>query len=439
MRCAVDQIKTNLILSGGKTLSGVLPAISSKSELHRLVFCACLADKSVSIRYSSELSKDIEATISCFKALGAEITVSEKEIAVKKPISYDFIEKNITVNTEVFCGESGSTARFLLPLLSVFCKNGVTMTGTGKLPQRPFSDLCRCLSAHGAVFSSENLPITIQKSCEPQGVLEISGNISSQYLSGLLFILPFFDRLKIKLTTALESSGYVDMTIEAMKKFGVSITCDKGIYTACGSYRTPYARDAITAGGDWSNAAFFLCAAKQSDKITITGIDSKSLQPDRKICEILSECGFEIKTGENCISVRRGAKLVPFDTDAGETPDLVPILCVLAATISGDSVVRNISRLRFKESDRIKAVCNMISALGGTIYADDSEDAIFIHGSGSLSGGTVKSFNDHRIVMSAAAASCFCSNDVTIEDADAVSKSYPRFFRDFNTLTENLR
>lgn len=415
-------------------IGGRVEVISSKSELHRLIICACLADKGCTISYNSEISKDIIATVSCFNTLGADIEIKEGEIEIKKPIDINACADLVCEDTEIFCNESGSTARFILPLMSLVCKNGATLTGAGKLPERPFSDLCSCLEAHGASFSSDKMPIKILNTAKPKGTLEISGNISSQYLSGLLFILPLCKGCSIKLTTPLESSGYVDMTIDAMRRFGVTVTEDHGVYTASGSYSS--LSDSMDAGGDWSNASFFLCAARDK-AITVGGLKIDSLQPDRKIIEILSDCGYNVESKENCVSVTRGENTVPFDTDAGETPDSVPILSVLATSINGKSTIRNIRRLRYKESDRVKSVCEMIENLGGKIEAD--ENTITIYGTGRLSGGTVDSFNDHRIAMAASIASLICENEVTIVGADAVSKSYPSFYEELEKLMGDIK
>ncbi len=427
----MTNIAKQLTVSAGKKLCGNVSVLSSKSELHRLIFCACLSDKSTVIKHNHGLSKDIRATISCFESLGAKISFDDNKIVINKPLDFDYISKELSPDTVIFCSESGSTARFLLPLLSLVCKNGAVMDGEGKLPTRPFSDLCNCLSQKGASFSSHTMPIRIENCIKPEGEFLISGNISSQYLSGLLFILPFCENAKITLTTPLESSGYVDMTISAMAKFGVKVTESNGTYTCSGSYSSPC--DELYAGGDWSNAAFFMCGAGEKG-ICLSGMDPQSLQPDKAISDILAGCGMTIWDNSDGICIRRDKNILPFDVDAGETPDIVPILCVFAASICGKSVIRNIRRLRFKESDRVTSACALISSLGGNIYAD--ENNIYIEGKGTLDGGTADSFNDHRIAMSAAIAAGFCKNDVTICGADAVTKSYPDFFEILKSLTE---
>lgn len=431
----MEQNNITKTLAPNLTLRGKVAVISSKSELHRLIFCACLADRPCAISYNSALSKDIEATISCFRALGAEIHISDRKIFIQRPLDTQYIRDNLDRDTEIFCNESGSTARFILPLISLLCENGAVLTGAGKLPERPFSDLCDSLSANGAVFSDDKMPIRIEKSATPPdgATFEISGNISSQYLSGLLFILPLCKNASIRLTTPLESAGYVDMTVDAMRKFGVEVTEKNGTYSASGKYKVQ--DNEMCAFGDWSNAAFFLCGAKDLP-LSVTGIDCRSLQPDKKILDVLSDCGIIIEEKIDSVTVKRDEKTRPFNFDAGENPDLVPILCVLAASIPGDSVITNIRRLRFKESDRIATVCEMINSLGGKIFEEG--DSLRICGNGKLSGGIVNSHNDHRIAMSAAIASLFCENRVIIDGAQAVAKSYPAFFEIFRSLTEEM-
>lgn len=419
-----------LTLLPGKKLCGSFDIISSKSELHRLVFCACLSDGKTEISYNSALSQDILATINVFRTLGAEISFDDSKIYIEKPVDVESLSRELPCGTEIFCNESGSTARFILPLVSMLCKPGTVLCGAGKLPQRPFSDLCRCLETHGAVFSSHNMPITVIENSNKNGIFEIGGNVSSQYLSGLLLALPLCENAKIKLTTSLESAGYVDMTIDAMQRFGVTVNFENGIYSVSGKYSSA---GKVSAFGDWSNAAFFMCSADCEKELIIRGLDLNSKQPDKKIADILKNCGFEIKADQNNLSVKRGKNLLPLNIDASEIPDLVPILCVLCSTIPGKSIIKNIKRLRFKESDRVISSCAMINALGGNADYDDNN--IYIEQK-NLSGGKVSSFGDHRIAMSSAVAAVFCKNKTEISGFDAVTKSYPDFFNIYNSLAE---
>ncbi len=416
----------NIIIPHGKLLSGEIKAISSKSHLHRLIICGCLSDKPSKIRFEATLSKDITATISCLKALGAVIDVSEGIIEIVKPIDKD----NISDGAVLDCVESGSTARFILPLASLLCKNAV-ITGSGKLPERPFEQLCKALEKMGAEFSSYKLPITIKKCAKPAGLFEISGNVSSQFLSGLLFILPLCYPCGIKLTTSLESAGYVDLTADAMKVFGVDVYSDSGVYSVNGKYTAP--DYTIDAEGDWSNAAFWLCAANGKETITVTGLNHDSSQPDKQICEIVERMGMQVeKSGDSVtVSAPNGTKGISFD--ARNIPDLVPILAVRAAVSDGDTVISGISRLKIKESDRVSSVCEMINNLGGSAYSD--ENNIYIKGCKRLSGGRIDSYNDHRIAMSASVAACFTDGDVEILGSSAVSKSYPLFYEHYKMLS----
>lgn len=417
------------------SLSGSLDAISSKSDLHRLILCAALSPKASEIRYHAALSKDIEATVGVLRALGAEISVEAADngrsgkITALRPVDPESVRRKVTLD----CGESGSTARFILPLAALYGKD-VTITGSGKLPERPFEDLCVCLEAMGARFSSHKLPIRVEQTMKPHGFFEIRGDVSSQYITGLLFILPLCKAAGIRLTTPLASAGYVELTGDALRCYGVAVEWKDNELRTTGSYTAP---SGITdAQGDWSNAAFWLAAAKDTHKITLNGL-SLSSQPDRRVLELLSEMGMKIETHEDsaCASAPEQTHGILFD--ASGIPDLVPILCVRAAVSKGATVISGTHRLRLKESDRVQAVCRMLEALGGKVRAD--EDHIYIEGCERLHGGTVDSFNDHRIAMSAAIASTFCENPVTITGADAVAKSYPGFFEDFRTLAENAK
>lgn len=416
-----------ILIPGGLAAHGKITAISSKSDLHRLIICACLSDKGCEIKYEAKLSKDIEATVACLSAMGAVIENSDGKLIVRKPINRDEIPENCRLD----CGESGSTARFLLPIASVLCKKGAVLVGSGKLPERPFEHLCVCLEKHGAVFSSHSLPIEIKETAKPAGLYEITGNVSSQYVTGLLFTLPICDAEGIRLTTELQSSGYVNLTSDAMKRFGVKVDFSDGVYTAAGSYSP--AEHTVSAQGDWSNSAFWLCSAREGEEITVDGLDLSSSQPDRKICEILERMGMDISYGTDSVTAKCTERTHGISFDVKNIPDTAPILAARAAVSDGKTVISGIERLRIKESDRVEAICRLINSLGGTAEAD--EHCIYITGKEKLAGGTVDSFNDHRIAMSAAAAALFSDGDVEITGCRAVEKSYPQFYRHYMNLT----
>ena len=417
----------NIIIPGGKNLAGNITAISSKSDLHRLIICACLADKPCKIRFNDHISKDIIATISCLEALGAVIKIENQVICIEKTID----RNNMPQNAVLDCIESGSTARFLLPVAALLCK-GAVITGSGKLPERPFEQLCASLEAAGAKFSSHTLPITVEECANVNDYLEISGNVSSQYITGLLFILPLCNCPGIKVTTELESAGYVNLTIDAMCRFGIKVNYSDSIFTCTGIYNTPNCE--IDAQGDWSNAAFWLCAPKTGETITVSGLSMSSSQPDRAVCDILSQMGLTVIKNKNSVIVKSTGTTKGINFDARNIPDLVPILSVRAAISEGNTVISGISRLRIKESDRVKSVCDMLSGLGVQVSYD--KDHICITGCGeSLKGATVDSYNDHRIAMSAAIAACFCDGNVNILGSKAVEKSYPMFYEHYKKLS----
>ena len=408
------------VRTGPGAVSGSVGSISSKSELHRLIICSALADRPTVIRFRG-FSDDVDATLSCASALGACIERGEYGVTVRPgaPIS----------GKPVFdCRESGSTLRFILPAATVRYKSAC-FRGDGRLAERPIEGLMSAMSANGVSFSADRLPFETQGTLRP-GIYELPGNVSSQYISGLLMSLPLLGGPStIVLKSRLESASYVDITLSVLERFGIEIVRRENIYYVPHNqtYRSP---GEITADGDWSNAAFFLAAGALGNKITVTGLNMSSSQGDRAVLDIFRDFGAEIITeGEN-ITVR-GGHLHGCDVDMTNVPDLLPILAVTAAFAEGQTRFYGASRLRFKESDRLASAESMINGLGGSALQTD--DGLIVRG-GGLSGGTVSSFHDHRIAMAAAIASTRCMGSVDILDASAVSKSYPAFYEDFSAL-----
>ncbi|MCL2077985.1 MAG: 3-phosphoshikimate 1-carboxyvinyltransferase [Oscillospiraceae bacterium] len=393
-------------------LGGGIRAITSKSAAHRALICAAISrwqgQGETEVRFD-DTSEDIEATAKCLEAMR---------------------EKNSPV---VNCGESGSTFRFLLPLALLLCENA-EFAGKGRLPERPISDLLNALRANGAEFSAEKIPFRVSGKLK-SGEYRLPGNISSQFVSGLLFALPLLDGDSvITLTSRLESIAYVDMTVNMLKKFGVEIIHEADNYTVKGNqkYRSP---EVINVESDWSNAAFFLAAGALGESrngVTMTGLDMNSAQGDKEIVELLKKFGAGVKVCEKSVKVLPG-ELKGIEIDVSEIPDLLPILAVTGAFAKGKTLLYNAARLRMKESDRLSSVCEMLGNLGAKV--EEKPDSLVITGSpGKLNGGTVNGKGDHRIVMSAAICGCFCENEVMIKGAEAVNKSYPRFFEDYAKL-----
>ena len=382
-------------------LKGRINAVSSKSFAHRIILASALSDSPTNIELNT-LSEDIEATVSCITALGAKVKKINGGISVI-PADRTKPPKNPVLD----CRESGSAARFIIPAAAGFCPE-FTVTGKGRLPERPFSALISQLRKNGVCADSDKLPIHFSGQLKA-GEYKLPGNISSQYITGLMLALPQCDdNSKITLTSPLESSGYVDITAEVLSGFGISVKKTAGgFFVPAAEFVSP---GNTAVEGDWSNAAFWLAADMLCGGVFVDGLNYNSVQGDMAF---LDSAGRDI-------------------IDAREIPDLVPILSVIACAKNGTTRIVNAKRLRLKESDRIKTVCAALSSLGADI--SETDDGIIINGYGRLRGGECSGFNDHRIVMSCAIASLICDNSVTIHGAQAVNKSYPAFFDDFERL-----
>ena len=398
---------------------------SSKSIVHRLLICAALGQKKMTIRYDG-LSRDIRATADCLNALGADIRAGEKELRIT-PIA----EQKQTEKAFLPAGESGSTLRFLIPLAGALGRQA-DFHMEGRLSERPLAPFDQLLREHGMSLRREGQILH----CEGQldgGMFRLPGNISSQYFSGLLMALPILSgESRLQTEGEMESAAYVRLTEEVLHMADVRFVREnKSTWTISGC-QTPHLPQSVRAEGDWSNAAFFLCAAALSETgIRVSGLNPSSVQGDRQILQILREFGAEIMTDQDCISVRQGTRC-PLSIDAMAIPDLVPVLAILCCGAEGTSRITGASRLRWKESDRLKATTALIHSLGGE--AEELPDGIIIHGNGRLSGGKIDAFNDHRIAMSAAVAAVLCSEPVIVPKSECVEKSYPAFWRDFEKL-----
>lgn len=394
-------------------LKGDITAIPSKSDAHRLLIASLLADGKTEI-YLPSSSVDIDTTIECIKTLGANVTKSGDTL---------LIEKGEKVNgVTLDCSESGSTFRFMVPVASVLC-NEVSFEGHGRLPDRPIKELLDALRQNGAEFSSDKLPFTKTGHLH-SGVFRLPGNVSSQYITGLLFALPLLEGdSEIRLTTKLESSAYIDITLWALKRFGIEILQKDNSYfiKECQKYVSPVS---LTVDGDWSNASYFLAS-----EVTVNGLDTGSPQGDKRILGVFEAMGGRISYDKGIradLSSLKGCTV-----DISEIPDTFPTLAVLATRAEGTTRFVNGARLRMKESDRIETTARLITALGGKVKVLD--DGMEVTGC-RLHGGTVDGAGDHRIVMAAAIAASFANGDTVINGAEAVSKSYPTFFEDYKKL-----
>lgn len=404
-------------------LNGTVSAPPSKSCMHRALICAAAADRPTKI-ITDSYSEDTKATIECLESLGAKIEYTEDGVTVY-PI------KKRDGECVLNCCESGSTLRFMLPFAAALGRK-CTFVGAERLGQRPLLPLCEVLNKNSVTtsFGESFLP------CKTEGqlsgnVFEIPGNVSSQFITGLLLALGVTGGGEIKAITPIKSGPYIDITIDIMKKFGVNTEKTENGYIVPEGQRFT-SPEVFEIEGDWSNGAFWLVAGAIGSEtgIACTSLCEETFQGDSRITEILSEMGADIKRDKNGITVKK-SQLTAIEIDCADIPDIVPILCVAATEAEGTTVFKNIQRLRDKESDRVKTTVDMIRALGGKI--DFNENNIYVTGS-VLTGGEITSENDHRIAMSGAIASLLCTGDVTINIAEAVSKSYPDFYKKFIML-----
>lgn len=402
--------------------NGTVNVPPSKSDVHRAIICAAMAN-GVSRISPVALSNDIKATIGCIKALGADAVLENNVLTVDGTNMY----KNKTALLD--CGESGSTLRFFILIAAVGNINA-TFVGKGKLPQRPIGIFTEALPKAGTVCKTEGgLPLEIKGQLK-SGIFEIPGNVSSQFITGLLLALPILEGdSEIVLTSPLESVGYIAMTIRTMKQFGVNIQAtEKGWHIKGGqSYKTCD----YTTDGDWSQAAFFMVLGAVSGKVTVKGVAKDSTQGDKKCAEILARFGAKVTQLDNEVTVEKG-ELKAITIDASQIPDLVPVLSVCAAFAEGTTKIINAERLRIKECDRLKATAELLNNLGGKVK--ELSDGLEITGVSSLKGGNVNGYNDHRIVMSAAVCAARSDEDITATFAMSINKSYPDFYIDYNSI-----
>lgn len=403
-----------------KNIKGKIDAIASKSDAHRLLIAGALSDAPVKLILNST-SADIEATVSCLKKMGADIGKDGTDIIIN-PI------KEPKNNVVLDCGESGSTIRFLIPVASALGIKSV-FTGSGRLPERPQTPLLKVLSENGVSVSPDGeFPIKLEGKLQP-GIFTLPGNISSQYVTGLIFALPLLDgNSEIRLIPPVESKPYINMTVATVRKFGIEIEEKDNSYFIKGNQKYISPKE-IKVDGDWSNGAFLAVCGALSD-ITVNGLYKNSLQGDRRISDILRNMGADITQNTDSVSIKK-AKLHGTVIDASDIPDLVPVIAALSVFADGTTTITNAGRLRIKESDRLKTVTELIKTAGGDIT--ELSDGLIINGGKKLKERfTIDSSNDHRIVMAAAVLSF--GSCVTITNAQAINKSYPDFIRDVTKL-----
>ena len=414
-------------------LEGSVTALSSKSMAHRLLILAALS-QGITDFVCPSLSEDIGATLRCLKALGAPAMGTRDGLRMV-PLTVGGVRHDARLDV----GESGSTLRFLLPVAAALGQ-GATFVGHGRLAQRPLSPLDEQLEIHGVTLSERGrFPLAVSGTLEG-GDFQLPGNVSSQFVSGLLMAAPLLaDGARIAVSEPVESKGYIDLTVDALKAFGIHVdehreTIDDHPVRV---YQVPTGSRLVTPGlctveGDWSNAAFWLAAgALGPQPLSVTGLDLDSRQGDRAIMAALAMMGARMGRSSGIVAASREA-LHGRDVDVSGIPDLVPPLAAVASVAQGTTRLAHAGRLRLKESDRLQTVSAALCALGGRARIEG--DDLVIEGVNALGGGTVDAANDHRIAMMASICAAYATGPTTILGADCVSKSYPSFFDDFRAL-----
>lgn len=411
-------------INGGQFLKGDIVIPPSKSLSHRGIIAAGLAEGVSQVSNVID-SKDIQVTLACMKNLGAEIE------AVDNGYRIAGIGKCMKLSGSVFdCHESGSTLRFMIPI-AMQSEQEVTFVGTGKLVTRPLQPYFDIFNRLGTAYTyDQGLPLRVKGPLKA-GRYELPGNVSSQFITGLLYALPLLEGdSEIVVTSPLESKGYVDLTLDVLSKYGISVKNQENqsyIISGSQSYK---ARD-YRVEGDFSQVAFWLVAGLINGDIHCMDMSLDSLQGDREVLEIIRRMKGAITASDHGIHAVKSQTQATV-IDGSQCPDIIPVLAVLAAVTPGETHIVHAERLRIKECDRLKAITTELNKLGAQVT--ELADGLVIQGVDQLRGGTVQGWNDHRIVMSMAVASLACNAPVIIEGCEAINKSYPHFFEDFKQL-----
>lgn len=403
-------------------IDGEITAVASKSHLHRLLICAALAEGETLIRHGA-LCEDIDATCRCLSALGATIAREPGCIRVQG------ISERRPAHALLDCGESGSTYRFLLPIAPALGVDAQFLL-SGRLPKRPVDDLLSQMHAHGARSEGLGSKCVHISGKLTGGEYALPGNVSSQYITALLFAMPLTgEKSTLHVTGKLESAAYVDLTLAAIRLFGVEILREGNVFT-CSSGRKFRSPGAVTAEGDWSNAAFALCAAAASGgSVRVRGLDPRSVQGDKAVLDVIRRFGARAEMQGNTACVQ-GSLLRACRIDIGPIPDMAPAISLMGALAEGETVIENAGRLRLKESDRIESTICMLHALGAQAWCENNEIHISGTGGKKLPGGAVDPCADHRIAMAASCAAAVCTGPVTVLGSSCAAKSYPSFYDD---------
>jgi len=408
---------------------GTVKIPPSKSMAHRAIIAASLAEGQSMIT-NIAFSDDIRATIGCMQKMGAIIEMQDARLLVTGIGGLKGLQE-LPEDLELDCNESGSTLRFLLPIFAMTGKD-CSFVGRGRLLARPQSVYEEIFANQGLKFEHTEDVIKI---CGPlsAGTYQVAGNVSSQFISGLLFTLPLLagDSL-IEIKKPVESRSYIELTLDVLRSFGIKAEWkDDNTLFVPGNQQ--YSAAPYEVEGDFSQFAFWavLAACNKENFLGLSGVNPDSKQGDKVILDILEGCGTIID--ETCAGYTvQPYKYRPYQADLADCPDLGPILMVLASRCHGQSLIKNAGRLRLKESDRLAAMEEEFEKLN--IEVQPVGDMVFVEGGGLAHGGEVDGHNDHRVVMSLAILGALSTEPITIHGAEAINKSYPNFFEDLQSV-----
>ncbi|GJM55425.1 3-phosphoshikimate 1-carboxyvinyltransferase [Granulimonas faecalis] len=421
------------LVVGPGPLQGGVHAPSSKSVAHRALVCAAASSAPTFVE-CTDTSQDIDATARCLAALGASV-----EAVPGRGFSVSPVPDAVTGPVTLDCGESGSTLRFMVPFAAALGADA-TFVGARRLLERPMAPLEDALAAHGVSVSRGDGRLRATGRMT-QGTYAMPGDVSSQFVSGILMASPLVGGpVSVDVSGPVASAPYIALTASVMAGFGRPVSAEGRaagtVYAADGTGRLVAPGGTVEVEGDWSNAAFWLVAGALGSEVAVTGVDRTSAQGDRAVTAALALLGASVSQGARWASASVGEPRAA-TLDVEQTPDLVPPLAVAAALAPGTSRITGTARLRIKESDRVATVAACLRAVGADVSVEG--DDILVHGGAPLPGGAVDAANDHRIAMMAAVAATRCEGPVTIRGAECVAKSYPRFFDDYAALGGTVR
>ncbi len=410
---------TITISKTGKQNNSAISIPSSKSYIHRYLISALMAE-GISTIDNVSFSNDITATLSCIENLGAKVTSDNTSITIEGV-------KDVKESAVLNCGESASTLRFMIPVATLFAKS-IEYTGSEALFKRPLNPYFEIFEDNGMSYEFAEGSYLKLKGSFNKHEYRLDGSVSSQFVTGLLFTLPVMDfDSTLIIEGTLQSRPYVDITLEVLSASGIDIeNRDYKSFFIKGNQR--YKSGNFFSQGDYSQLAFFLVAGCIAGAIECTNMEPNSLQGDRAIVDILRSMGANIEDTPHGFKVHKSRLKAIGTIDASDIPDIVPVLSLACALSEGTTVISGIERLRIKECDRAYATVDVLSKLGADIHEENG--TLVIKGKPALNGGTVSSFNDHRMAMTASVAALGCNGSVTIENPMSIRKSYPSFYDD---------